>query len=67
MWKEAVVADFKRLQASAWKDLGKPLNTSVRMTSGRYLNPGPPEYEAGSVNHSTTTFGKSTVNSDKDK
>jgi hypothetical protein len=35
----------------------KNLSQDTR-SPGRDLNPGPPEYEAGSANHSSSTFGE---------
>jgi hypothetical protein len=46
MWKEAVVARFK-VRLSLLEGLRKPGKPQDSRYPGRYLKPGPPEYEEG--------------------
>jgi hypothetical protein len=46
IWKEGAVADLKHSPSISLRAMWKNVSQDIR-SSGRYLNPGPPAYEAG--------------------
>jgi hypothetical protein len=59
MWQKAVVANFELLSQHLARGSKKNHEMVVRVTksTGQDPNPGPPEYELGSVSYSTVMSG----------